>query len=67
VQGAAPALRHLRAPRPLRLCGRPPDRAIQRNAGAPRDILSARLRKLVSAGLLERRQYHGDLTPVQAG
>ncbi len=31
--------------------------AIQRNTGAPRDILSARLRKLLSAGLLERRQY----------
>jgi DNA-binding HxlR family transcriptional regulator len=31
--------------------------AIQRNTGAPRDILSARLRKLVAAGLLERRQY----------
>lgn len=31
--------------------------AIQRNTGAPRDILSARLRKLVGSGLLERRQY----------
>jgi len=31
--------------------------AIQRNTGAPRDILSARLRKLIAAGLLERRQY----------
>jgi DNA-binding HxlR family transcriptional regulator len=31
--------------------------AIQRNTGAPRDVLSARLRKLLSAGLLERRQY----------
>ena len=31
--------------------------AIQRNTGAPRDILSARLRKLLAAGLLERRQY----------
>ncbi len=30
---------------------------IQRNTGAPRDILSARLRKLVASGLLERRQY----------
>ncbi len=30
---------------------------IQRNTGAPRDILSARLRKLLAAGLLERRQY----------
>src|SRR6266508_1065208 len=31
--------------------------AIQRNTGAPRDILSVRLRKLVAEGLLERRQY----------
>ena len=31
--------------------------AIHRNTGAPRDILSARLRKLLAAGLLERRQY----------
>lgn len=31
--------------------------AIQRNTGAPRDILSARLRKLVAEGLLERRPY----------
>jgi DNA-binding HxlR family transcriptional regulator len=31
--------------------------AIQRNTGAPRDVLSARLRKLLAAGLLERRQY----------
>ena len=31
--------------------------AIQRNTGAPRDVLSARLRKLVASGLLERRQY----------
>jgi DNA-binding HxlR family transcriptional regulator len=30
---------------------------IQRNTGAPRDILSARLRRLVAGGLLERRQY----------
>ena len=30
---------------------------IQRRTGAPRDILSARLRKLVDAGVLERRQY----------
>ena len=30
---------------------------IQRNTGAPRDILSARLRKLVAGGVLERRQY----------
>jgi DNA-binding HxlR family transcriptional regulator len=31
--------------------------AIQRNTGAPRDILSARLHKLVAGGLLERQQY----------
>jgi DNA-binding HxlR family transcriptional regulator len=31
--------------------------AIQRNTGAPRDILSARLRKLVESGLLRRSQY----------
>jgi DNA-binding HxlR family transcriptional regulator len=31
--------------------------AIQRNTGAPRDILSARLRKLVASGVLERHQY----------
>jgi DNA-binding HxlR family transcriptional regulator len=31
--------------------------AIQRNTGAPRDILSARLRKLVDSGLLRRSQY----------
>jgi DNA-binding HxlR family transcriptional regulator len=31
--------------------------AIQANTGAPRDILSARLRKLTAGGLLERRQY----------
>ncbi len=30
---------------------------IQRQTGAPRDILSNRLRKLVEAGILERRQY----------
>jgi DNA-binding HxlR family transcriptional regulator len=30
---------------------------IQRNTGAPRDILSARLRKLVEQGVLERRRY----------
>jgi DNA-binding HxlR family transcriptional regulator len=30
---------------------------IARNTGASRDILAARLRKLVEAGLLERRQY----------
>jgi DNA-binding HxlR family transcriptional regulator len=31
--------------------------AIARNTGASRDILAARLRKLVETGLLERRQY----------
>jgi DNA-binding HxlR family transcriptional regulator len=31
--------------------------AIQRNTGAPRDVLSARLYKLLDAGILERRQY----------
>jgi DNA-binding HxlR family transcriptional regulator len=31
--------------------------AIQRNTGAPRDVLSARLHKLLAVGLLERRQY----------
>ncbi|HWE92266.1 MAG TPA: helix-turn-helix domain-containing protein [Pseudonocardiaceae bacterium] len=30
---------------------------IARNTGASRDILAARLRKLVDAGLLEKRQY----------
>lgn len=30
---------------------------IQRNTGAPRDILAARLRKLVEVGILERRLY----------
>ena len=30
---------------------------IARQTGAPRDILSARLRRLVDAGVLERRQY----------
>ncbi|WP_035130247.1 winged helix-turn-helix transcriptional regulator [Conexibacter woesei] len=30
---------------------------IQRATGAPRDILSARLRSLVEAGILERRPY----------
>jgi DNA-binding HxlR family transcriptional regulator len=30
---------------------------IQRATGAPRDILSARLKSLVEAGILERRQY----------
>jgi HxlR-like helix-turn-helix len=31
--------------------------AIQRNIGAPRDVLAKRLNRLVEAGLLERRQY----------
>ena len=31
--------------------------AIQRRTGAPRDILAARLRKLVETGVLERRRY----------
>jgi DNA-binding HxlR family transcriptional regulator len=30
---------------------------IQRNTGAPRDILAARLKKLVASGVLERRLY----------
>jgi DNA-binding HxlR family transcriptional regulator len=30
---------------------------IQRNTGAPRDILTSRLRRLEEAGVLERRQY----------
>jgi DNA-binding HxlR family transcriptional regulator len=30
---------------------------IQRNTGAPRDVLTARLRRLVDAGVLVRRQY----------
>jgi DNA-binding HxlR family transcriptional regulator len=31
--------------------------AIQRATGAPRDILSARLKSLVEAGILEKRRY----------
>jgi DNA-binding HxlR family transcriptional regulator len=31
---------------------------IQRRTGAPRDILAARLKKLVAAGVLERRLYN---------
>jgi len=31
--------------------------AIQRATGAPRDVLSARLKSLVDAGILERRRY----------
>src|SRR3954453_15694713 len=30
---------------------------IAQNTGAPRDVLSARLRTLVDAGVIERRQY----------
>jgi DNA-binding HxlR family transcriptional regulator len=30
---------------------------IQRNTGAPRDILASRLRRLEAAGVLEKRQY----------
>ncbi|WP_205695452.1 helix-turn-helix domain-containing protein [Conexibacter sp. SYSU D00693] len=30
---------------------------IARNTGAPRDVLTVRLRRLVEAGVLERRQY----------
>jgi DNA-binding HxlR family transcriptional regulator len=30
---------------------------IQRNTGAPRDILASRLRRLEEAGVLEKRQY----------
>jgi DNA-binding HxlR family transcriptional regulator len=30
---------------------------IARNTGAPRDILTARLRKLEASGIIERRQY----------
>jgi DNA-binding HxlR family transcriptional regulator len=30
---------------------------IARNTGAPRDVLSARLRSLVDAGVIEKRQY----------
>ena len=31
---------------------------IQENTGAPKDILSDRLRKLIDGGLLERERYH---------
>ena len=31
--------------------------AIQRNIGAPRDVLTKRLNRLVEAGVVERRQY----------
>jgi DNA-binding HxlR family transcriptional regulator len=32
--------------------------AIAKNTGAPRDILTSRLRHLEAAGVVERRQYH---------
>ncbi len=32
--------------------------AIAKNTGAPRDILTSRLRRLEAAGVVERRQYH---------
>ena len=38
---------------------------IQRNTGAPRDILANRLRRLEEAGVLERRQYQEK--PVRLG
>jgi DNA-binding HxlR family transcriptional regulator len=38
---------------------------IQRNTGAPRDILASRLRRLEAAGVLERRQYQD--RPVRHG
>lgn len=46
--------------------------SIARNTGAPRDILAARLRKLVAAGLLERVPYQEhpvrhEYKPTQAG
>ena len=45
---------------------------IARNTGASRDILAARLRKLVSRGVLERRQYEAhppryEYVPTKAG
>jgi DNA-binding HxlR family transcriptional regulator len=38
---------------------------IQRNTGAPRDILASRLRRLEEAGVLEKRQYQE--RPVRFG
>lgn len=38
---------------------------IQRNTGAPRDILTSRLRRLEAAGVLEKRQYQE--RPVRFG
>jgi DNA-binding HxlR family transcriptional regulator len=32
--------------------------AIAKNTGAPRDILTSRLRRLEAAGVVEKRQYH---------
>ncbi|MGP4015967.1 winged helix-turn-helix transcriptional regulator [Saccharopolyspora sp. 5N708] len=45
---------------------------IARNTGASRDILTARLRKLVEAGVLEKRQYEQrpprcEYLPTEAG
>lgn len=45
---------------------------IARNTGASRDILAARLGKLVSCGVLERQQYHAhppryEYVPTKAG
>ncbi|GAA4535664.1 winged helix-turn-helix transcriptional regulator [Amycolatopsis samaneae] len=45
---------------------------IAENTGASRDILAARLRKLVEAGVLEKRQYEDhppryDYLPTEAG
>ncbi len=45
---------------------------IARNTGASRDILAARLRKLVEAGVLEKRQYEQhppryEYVPTEAG
>ncbi|WP_059009170.1 winged helix-turn-helix transcriptional regulator [Streptomyces specialis] len=46
--------------------------AIARNVGAPRDVLAARLRRLVEAGVLERVPYNErpqrfEYRPTQAG
>jgi DNA-binding HxlR family transcriptional regulator len=46
--------------------------AIQRSIGAPRDVLTKRLKRLVEAGVLERRQYSEhpprfEYHPTQAG
>ena len=39
---------------------------IQRNTGAPRDILASRLRRLEAAGVLEKRQYQERPRAVRA-